>query len=186
MGKAKFNGHAGHNPSGKIACGATGLLDESKENRLIFKWFKYYLRKKGYTIYQCSTASGTSQRNVLERICAKSNKHTVDMDFSFHLNSGRNDKKGDGKNGGFEVWACSWTGKKKAVANACCKAMHELGFTNRGLKTSSGLYYLNHTKAPALLFEICFVDDRDDYNLYKKVGYKKIAKALADAVASQY
>ena len=27
--------HAGHNPAGKTACGAVGLLDESKENRLI-------------------------------------------------------------------------------------------------------------------------------------------------------
>ncbi|MGI6500291.1 MAG: N-acetylmuramoyl-L-alanine amidase [Anaerostipes sp.] len=186
MAKAKFNGHAGHNPSGKIACGATGLLDESKENRLVFKWFKYYLRKKGYTINHCSTASGTSQRNVLERICAKCNKHDVNMDFSFHFNSGRNDKKGDGKNGGFEVWAYNYNGKKKAVALKCCAAMKKLGFTNRGLKTSKNLYYLNHTKAPALLFEICFVDDKDDYKLYKKVGYKKIAKALADAVASQF
>lgn len=29
----KVNIHAGHNPDGKIACGACGILKESTENR---------------------------------------------------------------------------------------------------------------------------------------------------------
>ena len=33
----KINIHAGHNPTGKIACGAIGLLDESTENRNVAK-----------------------------------------------------------------------------------------------------------------------------------------------------
>ena len=32
-----YNISAGHNPPGKVACGACGLLDESRENRLITK-----------------------------------------------------------------------------------------------------------------------------------------------------
>ena len=61
--------------------------------------------------------------------------------------------------------------------------LKKLGFTNRGIKTTGGLYYLNHTINKAILIEVCFVDDKDDYNLYKKVGYKKIAKAIADGIA---
>ena len=30
---AVYNIHGGHNPSGKIACGASDLLDESREDR---------------------------------------------------------------------------------------------------------------------------------------------------------
>ena len=30
-----INVHAGHNPAGKIACGAVGLIDESTENRKV-------------------------------------------------------------------------------------------------------------------------------------------------------
>ena len=41
---ATYNVHAGHNPAGKIACGASGLLDESRENRLV----------KGELINDCS------------------------------------------------------------------------------------------------------------------------------------
>ena len=179
---AKYNVHGGHNPSGKVACGAKGLLDESKEDRKIAKAIIKYLKKGGATVYDCTVENGKSQSDVLVKICAKCNAHSVKQDYSVHLNSGRNDKKGDKKNGGFEVWAYSWDSSKKAVANRCRKKMKELGFTDRGLKTSKDLYYLRHTKAPAMLFEICFVDDKDDYLLYRTVGADRIGKALAEAI----
>lgn len=180
----KFNVHGGHNPSNKIACGAVGLLDESKEDRLIANAIVKYLKKAGATVYDCTVSNGTSQSDVLVKICAKCNQHSVDMDFSVHLNSGRNDKKGDKKLGGFEVWATSFTGTKLTVAKRCVENMKKLGFTSHGdpYKTTSRLYYLKHTKAPALLFEICFVDDKDDYLLYKSVGADTIGKALAEAI----
>ena len=182
---AKYNVHGGHNPSGKVACGAKGLLDESKEDRKIAKAIIKYLKKGGATVYDCTVENGKSQSDVLVKICAKCNAHSVKQDYSVHLNSGRNDKKGDKKVGGFEIWAYSWDAFKKAVANRCRKKMKALGFTDRGLKTSKSLYYLKHTKAPAMLFEICFVDDKDDYLLYKSVGAEKIGKALAEAILNQ-
>ena len=30
-----INVHGGHNPAGKTACGAVGLLDESREDRIV-------------------------------------------------------------------------------------------------------------------------------------------------------
>ena len=182
---AKYNVHGGHNPSGKTACGATGFLDESKEDRLITKAILKYLKKGGATVYDCTVSNGKSQKDVLVKICAKCNAHSVKQDYSVHLNSGRNDEKGDKKNGGFEVWAYSWDPSKKAVANRCRKKMKALGFTDRGLKTSKDLYYLRHTNAPAMLFEICFVDDKDDYLLYKTVGADRIGKALAEAILNK-
>ena len=160
----KINVHGGHAAEGRKYCGAVGLLNESGEDRLVASKLSTYLKKGGATVYGCTVSSGSSQTNVLEKICKKCNKHDADLDISIHFNSGRNDKKGDGKVGGFEVWAFDYSGKKKAIAQRCCKAMEKLGFTNRGLKTSNSLYYLKHTKAPALLFEICFVDDKDDYS----------------------
>ena len=52
-----------------------------------------------------------------------------------------------------------------------------IGFKNRGVKTVNNLYFLNNTKAPAILIEAFFCDDADDVKLYKK---KK--DALADAI----
>lgn len=181
---AVYNIHGGHNPAGKIACGASDLLDESKEDRKITKAIIKYLKKAGATAYDCTVSNGTSQTDVLKKICAKCNKHDVNLDVSVHLNSGRNDHKGDKKLGGFEVWATGFSGIKKEVTERAIANMRKLGFTPHGdpYKKTSGLYYLNHTKAKALLFEICFVDDKDDYLLYKTTGADKIGKRLAEAI----
>ena len=180
-----YNIHGGHNPAGKIACGATGLLDESREDRLISSEIQRILQAHGNTVYNCTVDNGTSQNDVLKKIVAKCNAHSVDYDISIHLNSGRNDYAGDGSTGGFEVW-CTDTGSGKgALAERIRKNMKSLGFTDRGTKTTSGLYFLNHTKAPAILLEICFVDDKDDYNLYTKLGYQKISQAIAFAIMNK-
>ena len=59
--------------------------------------------------------------------------------------------------------------------------MEQIGFTNRGVKVSKGLYFLNHTKAPAILIEVCFVDDKDDAKLYKQTK-NKIVEGIARAI----
>lgn len=182
---AVYNVHAGHNPAGKIAQGAVGLLNESKENRLIKDEMIRYLRIGGNTVYDCTVDNGTSQKDVLVKIGNKCNAHTVDYDFSIHLNSGRKDPSGDGAIGGFEVWVSDGKNGKDTLAKRIRENMAALGFKDRGTKTTKNLYILNHTKAPALLLEICFVDDRDDYDLYQKVGYQAIAKAIAYAVMNK-
>ena len=177
--------HAGHNPAGKVACGAVGLLDESKENRLIVAEVISILRSFGWTVYDDTVDNGSSQGDVLNKIIAKSNSHSVSFVFSFHLNSGRNDYPGDGRIGGFEVWACGTNKGKAEMAERIRTNMRGLGFTDRGTKITHDLKVLNKTNAPALLLEICFVDDRDDYNLYQKVGYKAIARAIAYAIMNK-
>ena len=100
----KFNVHAGHNPDGKIACGAVGLIKESTEARKVKKEVIRLLREKGHTVYDCTCQNGKSQTDVLKRIVAKCNQHKVDLDISIHFNAGAGDKKGDGKTTGTEVW----------------------------------------------------------------------------------
>ena len=177
--------HGGHNPSNKTACGAKDFLDESKEDRLICKEVIRLLKKEGVKTYNCTVDNGKSQSDVLKKICSKCNSHNTNIDISFHLNSGRNDHKGDNKNGGVEVWLKYNSGVRKEVANRILKNMSHLGFTNRGIKRTDQLYFLNHTESAAILVEVCFVDDKDDYNLYKKLGYKKIAKAIAEAIINK-
>lgn len=179
----KLNVHAGHNPAGKIACGASDLLDESTEARKIVKYLIKYLKKKGHTVYNCTVNNGASQKDVLKKNVTMCNKHQVDLDISIHLNSGRNDRKGDNKVGGCEVLVTADTGIKKVAAKGVRREMSRIGFTDRGTKVSNGLYFLNNTKAKAILVEVCFVDDLDDYKLYSKVGAKEIAKAIANGIA---
>lgn len=175
---AIYNVHAGHNPEGKIACGAVGILNESREARLIKNAVITELKQLGHTVYDCTVEDGTSQNDVLNKIVSKCNAHNVDLDISIHLNSGRNDYSGDGRNGGTEVWVYP-NGGADTFANNICKEIAALGFSNRGVKTSSGLYVLSKTKAKALLIECCFVDDRDDANIYNA---NKMAKAIVKGI----
>lgn len=177
--------HAGHNPAGKTACGAVGLLDESKENRLIVAEVINIMRSCGWIVYNDTVDNGSSQNDVLNKIVAKTNAHSVAFSISFHLNSGRNDYPGDGRIGGFEVWVNAMNKGKPELAERIRANMRSYGFTDRGTKISKKLKVLNKTNAPALLLEICFVDDRDDHNLYQKVGYKAIAKAVAYAIMNK-
>lgn len=178
----KISVSAGHNPSGKIACGACGLLDESRENRLITDEMINILKQNGVTVWNDTENNGTDKNDVLNKCISKTNSHGVDRSCQNHLNSGRNDYVGDGKQAGFEVWVCGTNKGKAEIAELARKNMAKLGFKDRGTKVTSKLKYLNRTTCPALLFEVCFVDDRDDYNLYNRVGYKAIAKALAYAM----
>jgi N-acetylmuramoyl-L-alanine amidase len=179
---AKYNIHAGHNAAGKAACGAVGLLNESTEARRVKQYLLKYLRAAGNTVYDCTVNNASGVSANLIQIVDKCNKHSVTLDISVHFNSGAKDKKGNGKTTGFECYVTENTGIKKEVGNRACKAMAQLGFTNRGVKVSNNLYVLNKTYSKAILFEICFVDDKDDYELYKKVGYKRIARVLAEAI----
>lgn len=178
----KLSISAGHNPSGKIACGASGLLDESTENRLITEEMVNILKRAGNTVWDDTCNDGTSQNNVLDKCISKTNSHSVDRSCQNHLNSGRNDYVGDGKQAGFEVWICAHSKEKDEIAELARRNMAKLGFVDRGTKVSKTLKYLNKTTCPALLFEVCFVDDMEDYVQYQKVGYKMIAKALAYAM----
>ncbi len=178
----KVTVHAGHNPSGKIACGASDLLDESTEARWVAKKVIKLLRKNGIKAVNCTVNNGTSQSDILHKICAKCNAVAdAGLHISIHLNSGRNDKKGDGRTGGTEVLLTRNVDDKGEIAKRICNQIAKLGFTNRGVKTRTDLYFLNHTKAPALLVEVCFVDDKDDYMLYK-ADRMDVARAVAQAV----
>ena len=180
-----FNIHAGHNPDGKTACGAVGIVKESTEVRAIAAKVIEKLRAAGHTVYDCTVNDGTSQNDVLSKIVTKCNTHTVDLDISIHLNSGRNDYVGDGSIGGTEVFCYSTTSSAKPYAQKVAREISALGFRLRDdsipddIKTSSSLYVLKHTKAPAMLIEPFFVDDKDDIDLYQKVGG---AEGIANAI----
>ena len=83
-----FDIHAGHNPAGKIACGASDLLDESKENRLILSKVKAILENAGHKVYDSTCNDGYSQGNVLSRIVSKINSNRdTELSVSLHFNA---------------------------------------------------------------------------------------------------
>ena len=174
-----LNVHAGHNPDGKTACGAIGLIRESTEARKVKDLVIAYLRKQGHTVYDCTEENGKNRDDVLVKIVKKCNAHKVDLDVSIHFNAMRNDYVGDGKTGGTEVFVYNTTGTSYKYAVNICNEISKMGYYNRGVKVNSGLYVLKNTNAQAILIECCFVDDKDDINLYDA---DKMAKAIVKGI----
>lgn len=156
-----INVHAGHNPHGKVACGAVGFISESLENRRVKDLVVDELRHMGHTVYDCTVEDGTSQSDVLNRIIRKCNAHKVDLDVSIHFNSASNVQAS-----GAEVYVYSDRSKAISTARETLNAICSLGFRNRGVKTSSKLAFLRRTSAPAMLIECCFVSSDKDVSLY--------------------
>lgn len=186
----KFNISAGHNPDGKIACGTVNNalnMKESTEARYQTKKVVEYLKADGHTANNCTVDNGTGQSDVLNKLVAKHNSHSVDWDVSIHFNdTDKKDLNGDGKNVGVEVWYYNNTNTAKREecikkAELVCENLSKIGFKNRGAKPTTSLKFLRKTNAKAILIEVCFCSDADDVKLYK-ANRDNIARAIADAL----
>ena len=177
-----INVHAGHNPDGKVACGAVGIIRESTEARRVKNEVISQLKQLGHIVYDCTCENGISQADVLTKIVTACNTHNADLDVSIHFNAGVSDTAGNGVTTGVEAWIYSTASKSKTYADKVCAAIADLGFRNRSVKTSANLYFLSKTKAPALLIECCFVDDKDDVELY---DYKSMADAIVYGITGK-
>lgn len=165
----RFNIHAGHNPDGKIACGAVGIIKESTEARLVKNEVIRLLREVGHTVHDCTVDDGVSQNNVLSKIVQKCNANAVDYDISIHFNAGNGS--------GTECYVYPNDDNSKKMGDAICTSIAKLGFKNRGTKENRELYVLRRTNSSAILVECCFVDSSTDTSLYK-------ASEMAFAIAS--
>ena len=171
----RYNIHGGHNPDGKIRCGAVGIIKESTEDRRLAKELIRLLESHGHTCYNCTCDNGTSSRDVLNKIVRKCNRHDVDVDVSIHFNAS------NGKGCGTEVLYKTQRGSKWAtkVLNSIVK---NTGFRDRGIKKRDNLYFLNNTKNVAILVECCFCDNEKDCEIY---NYKVMAKAIAEGLTGE-
>lgn len=170
---ATYNVHAGHCPSGQGASGAVGFLNESNEARAVKNHLIAALKSGGDTVYDCTDDTNCSVRENLKRIVSKCNAHSVNKDISIHLNAG--------KGTGVEVWIRN-TSLQSVAAKICANVSESLGIANRGVKQTSNLYVLNHTTAPALLVECCFVDNENDYS---KWNAQNCANAIFSALTGK-
>lgn len=183
----RINVHAGHNPDGMIGCGGIGIIKESTENRKVKDEVIRQLQALGHTAYDCTVSDGKNASDVLKKIVAKCNANEADLDVSIHFNAGRNEYSGDGKTGGTEVFIYSADSAAASYAAGVADAIADLGYTKRkdntyqtaGVKVRPSLYVLKHTKAPAMLIECCFTDDKDDVDRY---DYKSMASAIVRGI----
>jgi N-acetylmuramoyl-L-alanine amidase len=155
--------------------GAAGFLDEVNEARRVVEQVTKYLRQLGVIVNVFHDNASTSQNTNLKTIVAHHNRTVRDLDISVHFNAS------GGKGTGSEVFYYDKkelaTGLSKVIANA-------LGIKDRGAKNGKGLYFVKSTKKPALLLEICFVDNKADEQAYNK-NFDKMCRAIAEYLAGK-
>jgi len=148
-------------------------LDEVNEARRVMPVLADYLQKAGHeVVLQFNDDVSTSQNENLERIVSAHNSApSHDLDVSIHFNAYIETKSGMG----CEVEYLSTQDLASRVSSAISKAS---GMINRGARYRTDLYFLNHTRAPAILLEIAFVDSETDAMLYQKY-FDEICRAIA-------
>lgn len=91
---------------------------------------------------------------------ADGNAFDADYFFSFHRNAY------NGSARGWETEYKSHSSVKDSIMSDLNKRMKQIGFAIRGDKQRDNLAVLNQTVAPALLFEIGFIDNTSDNKIF--------------------
>lgn len=163
--------NAGHTVSG-AGTGAVGYINESTETRKVVALVAEYLKAKGHTVVIDNVDKARSQSAYLSQVVKTANKTGADLFVSIHFNAG----------GGKGVECYTWKGQKVPSAVGVCSELNKLGFRNRGIKDGSAFYVIKKTTMPAVLIEVCFVDNELDARLYNALGVKLVARAISDGI----
>ncbi|MCM1237034.1 MAG: N-acetylmuramoyl-L-alanine amidase, partial [Ruminococcus flavefaciens] len=173
------SGH-GHGDNG--ACATIGGKTNKEATETITMVKKI---KKQLADYDVNVTLYDTTKNAYEVLCkgGKIDFTKYDYVLEVHLNSCVRDFKGDGKTTGTEILLPTRnTPKDTTLEKQILKNIATLGLRNRGTKTQSIMTIntasLQGTKAS--LLEICFIDDKDDMDIYL-LGKDKIAKQIANA-----
>lgn len=171
---------AGHSKSGYIGSGASKYLDESNETRRLGLKVVEHLKAIGVNAdYICLDKPKTA-KYLNEQVALANSKGTYDVVVQIHFNAGSNDPNSNTT--GTETYYRTSSGKPYSDrVNAKLSTL----FKNRGSKKDTrGLYWLKYTKCPAILIEVCFVDDKDDAKIYLS-NIDKTARLIAEGIAGK-
>lgn len=163
--------NAGHTKRG-AGSGALGYVKEGEETRKIVSHINRYLTGKGHEVVLDTVDKADSQLTYLYAVARKANEiQDADLFVSIHLNAG----------GGQGCECYTWKGKKTEAAVGVCNELSKLGFRDRGVKDGSHIYVISKTEMPAMLVEVCFLDNKKDVDLYKRLG-SKVAQAITRGI----
>lgn len=166
--------------SGAVGCGYTEAVETQRMANAVAPLLRAYgfevaLYDQSKDAYKVVTQGGSLPLSGVSYV------------LEFHLNSAANDPKGNGRTTGMEIFVHT-NEQGVTVEQAILRRVCALGFKNRGVKRSSGLAVLKHVFKRGVshaLIETCFIDDKDDMELYK-AKFNDIAKAIADGVAEGF
>ena len=165
-------GHGGKDPGA-----VNGTKYEKVAALAIAKKVGAKLKEKGFNVKY------TRSKDVyftLEERCRMSNNWNADAFVSIHLNAATNKSAK-----GIETWRYQNVGSttKKLADEVQTELIAATGAKNRGVKTTTSLYVLKHTKASACLIECGFIsNDEECKKLFSNTYQEKLATAIAKGI----
>jgi N-acetylmuramoyl-L-alanine amidase len=172
-------------PERKIIClsaghseevrGASGFIDEFDENVRMVEETARCIREMGHICHTFVDQTSDDQQENLSTITDWHNSHTRTLDCSIHFNAS-DDPDANGTE-------CFYGSPKQLAASISAAIASAGDFKDRGAKDGSGLFFISHTWAPAVLVETCFVTNRLDCEKYEDC-FEAIAYALAKALVT--
>lgn len=168
---------AGH---GKYIRGAAGsprppMLEEVDEARRVCTKVAEVMKDAGVTVRgPFFDDTSTSQDQNLNAIVNWHNGQSRDLDVSVHFNAYSSTSKPMGTETLYVTQQTLATTVSKKIAQAGA-------FINRGAKYRSDLFFLNKTRMPAILIEVCFCDSSADGDLYRR-NFDAICTAIVEGM----
>lgn len=183
----KISIHAGHNPDGKVACGAAGEYDgekmsESSMAREIVKELMRLFADVGTVeVRDITVNNGYSQMDVLNRLVAEANAYGGDLNISIHLNSSASVYAN-----GVECWLPDNASPSLVnLSNMIVDKLSDLGYRKRETRYGK-LYITRNMSAPTILIECGFVSNTHDNVVYREFGARSIAEKIYDSIMMHY
>lgn len=165
----------------KKAPGASKYLDEYSCDRAFVAKLIPALTKAGHSVVNCSNEKTTQSAELAEEV-RLANGSGADLFIAVHFNAGTTDP--DNLTTGTESWI--YQGTTSELAKKVGKAMSAnvaaaLGARDRGCK-GGNFYVLRKTNMPAVLLEVCFVDDKDDAARWNATSWDDLCDAMVKAI----
>jgi N-acetylmuramoyl-L-alanine amidase len=161
---------------GKFVRGASGIIDEVTEARDVVERVADELRDRHVTVKVFHDDTSHSQQENLSTIVSYHNAQKRELDVSVHFNAYIETTSPMGT----EVLYVT----QNALADHMSEAIADCGFTNRGAKKRTDLYFLNQTTGPAILIEVCFVDSSADCEVYAQ-EFDRLCDAIATVLGGE-
>ena len=160
-----------------IARGASGYLDEYECDRAFVAQLIPAFESQGWYVTDCSNEESDVSAELREE-CRIANASGADLFIAVHFNSGGGT--------GTEVWHYPYSSAETYARDVSRELASALGLPNRGAKSTTGLYVINHTDMPAILIEVCFVDTEQDADAWDATSWDALCDAVVRGLGGDY
>lgn len=173
---------AGHGDGDPGAC-ACGYREADLTREVVNLLFSILRRYADIDLYDIS-------RNMYSDLRSGRGFTFTNYDYvlEIHFNSAANDPNGNGTTTGSEILVHP-NESGVTVEQEILAELQKIGYKNRGVKIRNDLLVMNTCKGRQgvsyALIEVCFVDDRDDMDLYQN-RKNDIARAIANGVINGF